>query len=125
MIKNKGFSLIELILFIVVTAILASTLLLAFNNVLVNSDTSRNQIVAQMTAQQCMEWFVGQRLSNGYSSIACPSTTVPSFCTAPSGYTISVNSACTTISSDANYKTITVTVSGNGDASLTTLIANY
>ena len=72
-----------------------------------------------------MEWFTGQRQLNGYASITCPSSAVPAFCSAPSGYTLAVSITCTTISSDANYKTLTVTVSGDGNASLSTLFASY
>jgi len=82
-------------------------------------------MIATQTASQCMEWYLGQRALNGYNSISCPSTAVPSFCSAPTGYVLSTNISCTTISGDANYKTIAVTVSGKGTISLTTLIANY
>jgi type II secretory pathway pseudopilin PulG len=123
--KQAGFTLIEVVIFIVVTSILATTIMLAFTNALQKAPTFLNNMIATQTAKKCMDWYVGQRWLNGYSSISCPSTSVPSFCTAPSGYTLAVNVSCTTINSDANYKTITVTLSGEGDASLTTLVANY
>jgi len=122
--KQQGFTLIEMILFIVVTAILANTIILVLNTSLKTPAIMQNTI-AKQTAQQCIEWFIGQRHLNGYSSIACPSSTIPTFCSSPSGYTLSVNIQCTTVNSDANYKTITVSVTGNGNASLATLIANY
>lgn len=121
---EQGFTLIELIMFVVVTSILAATILVGFSNSLVKTPTLMQNMLAGQTARQCLEWFMGQRRTNGYTSFAC-NTTVPSFCTAPTGYTVSVNVACTTINSDANYKTITVTVSGNGNAQLSTLVANY
>jgi hypothetical protein len=71
-----------------------------------------------------MEWFIGQRRMNGYSSIACNST-VPVFCTAPAGYTVTTSCNTTVIGSDSNYETITVTVGGAGNAVLTLLIAQY
>lgn len=123
--KYQGFTYIELIFFIILTAILASTLLLSFNTSLQKTPTLTQNMIAGVTARQCMEWFIGQRSLNGYSAITCPSTTVPAFCSAPSGYAVAVNITCTTINSDANYQTITVTVSGAGDAKLTTLVANY
>lgn len=123
--KCQGFTLIELILFIIITSLLASTILLVMNTVLQKVPAMQNQIIAEQTAQKCMGWFVGQRKLVGYSTLTCPNTTTPSFCTAPSGYTISTNVSCTTLSGDTNYKSITVTISGLGDAVLTTLIASY
>ncbi len=122
---SQGFTLIELIIFIVVTGILASTISLVFVNALNNAPSINQQMIATVTAEKCMEWYLGQRRLNGWSSVTCPSTTVPSFCTAPSGYSLSTNVSCTTISGDSHYQTITVTVSGNGKAALTLLIAGY
>lgn len=126
--KLKGFTLIEILLTLIITGILASTILLATQTALQNTPGLLKENIASQTAKQCIEWYIGQRRlqwGDGYTSISCPSTSVPGFCTAPSGYTISVNVACTTISSDANYKTITVTVGGAGNASLSTMIADY
>ena len=122
--KQRGFTLIELVIFIVVTGILASTILLSFVNALLKApDTYKNNIAGE-TARQCIEWFVGQRKLNGYNSIAT-GTTVPTFCTAPGGYTIAVAVSATSINTDTHYKTITVTVSGDGGSTLTTLIGDY
>jgi len=123
--KQTGFSLIELVMFITVISVMGSGIFLAYTTGLLKTPTLLQNTIAEQTAQACMEWFIGQRRLNGYSSITCPSTTVPGFCTAPSGYTLAVNITCTTINSDANYQTIVVTVSGKGDAKLTSLIANY
>ena len=120
--KQIGFTLIELIVFIVIIGILGSTFFISFNNALNNTGSAQDNLKALQTATQCMEWFIGQRRLKGFSSLSCPSTSVPSFCTATG---LTVNIACTTLSSDSNYKTITVTVSGAGDATLTTLIADY
>jgi len=122
---QQGFTFIEVIIFIMVTSLLGSVILLASTTMLQKAPIVQKNAIALQSAQQCMEWFVGQRSLNGYSGVSCPSTSVPSFCTAPSGYTVSVNVSCTTINSDANYKTVTITVSGVGDAVLSTLLANY
>lgn len=122
--RYRGFTLIELVIFIVITVILASTILLAFSSVLKAIPNVIQQSIANQTAQQCMEYFIEQRRVQGFSNVAT-GTTVPSFCTTPSGYTLSVNVATTTINTDSSYKTITVTVGGNGDAVLTTMIADY
>jgi type II secretory pathway pseudopilin PulG len=123
--KQFGFTLIEVVLFIIVIGILGSTILISFNTILQTTPALLQNTLAGQTAKQCIEWFIGQRRLNGYSSITCPSSSVPSFCSTPTGYTLAVDIVCTTINSDANYKTITVTVSNRGDASLSTLVANY
>lgn len=124
--KLSGFSFIELIVFIVVTAILSTTILLAFVTALQKTPLDRQQIIATQTAQQCMEWYLGQRRLNGFSAITCSaSPPTPTMCTLPAGYSFSNSITCTTINSDTNYKLITVTVSGAGDASLQSLIADY
>lgn len=120
-----GFTLIEVIIFIVVISIMMSAIFLALTTSLQKLPLIYNNTIATQTAKSCIEWFLGQRRLNGYAAFSCPSTTVPTFCAAPTGFTLSVNVACTTINSDANYKTITVTVSGKGNATLSTLVANY
>lgn len=121
--KNQtGFTLIELIIFIVILGLLINSIVLTLRAVLINTPTLNQQMIAMQTARQCMEWFIGQRRINGASSLICPSTPSGTLCTAPSGYTISTSITCTTLSTDTTYKTITVTVSGNGNAVLTSLI---
>jgi prepilin-type N-terminal cleavage/methylation domain-containing protein len=121
----KGFTLVELIIFIVISGILGSTILLGLNQVSRKSPTVEQQVIATATAVQCMEWFLGQRRSNRFSSLPCPSSSVPAFCSTPTGYTLSASISCTTLNSDTQYKTITVTVSGLADATVTSLIGDY
>ena len=120
---TRGFTIIELLIFIVVTGLLASVGGLALRMVATSIPAGHGSLVALETARQCMEYFSGQNARNGYASITCPSSTVPSYCTVPTGYTLAVNITCTTISGDTNYKTIQVSVGGNGNATLTLLIA--
>jgi len=122
--KQKGFTLIELVMFIVITSILASAILLSFVTAMSKTPTILQNTIAMQTAKQCMEWVIGQRRINGYNSITCNST-VPTFCTVPTGYTLTSSCHSTTIGGDNNYETITVTVSGLGNAVLNLLIANY
>lgn len=122
--NQQGFTLIELVVFIVITSILASGILLSFVTIMNKTPAVLQNTIADQTAKRCAEWFLGQRRMNGYSSMPCNSS-VPSFCTAPSGYTLTSNCSPTTISGDSNYESITITVSGTGNASLTLLIANY
>lgn len=120
-----GFTLIELLVFIIVTSLIMSTLLLSAMQTLRNAPATHQQWVAMQTAQQCMEWFLDQRRLVSYASLTCPSTPSPAACTAPSGFSVSTSIACTTWNSDANYKTITVSVSGLASLSISTQIGNY
>lgn len=124
--KYLGYSLIEVILFIIVIGILASVILSALINPALKTPIDRQQVIAMETAQACMEWYIGQRRIHGFSSIPCSaSPSTPTICSLPSGYSFSNSITCTTLNSDSNYKIITVTVSGAGDATLTSLVADY
>lgn len=123
--RAAGFSFIEVLVFIIVSSLLMSVILLGANTALRQSPAVHQQWVAMQAAQQCMEWFINQRNSNGYSSLTCPSTPAPTACSAPTGFSVSASIACTTWNSDANYKTITVSVSGLASVSLSTQIGNY
>lgn len=120
-----GFTLIEVLVFIVVSGLLMSTILLSATTALRESPSVHQQWVALQTARQCMEWFLDQRRLNGYAILSCPSTPSATACSAPSGYSVSTSVTCTTWNSDTEYKTITVTVSGLASASLSTQIGNF
>lgn len=122
--NQRGFTLIELVMFIVITSILASGILLSFITAMNKAPVVLQNSIASQTAKQCAEWFLGQRRLNGFNSITCNSV-VPSFCTAPAGYSITSNCVTTTIGSDSNYETITINVSGPGNAGLSLLLADY
>lgn len=123
--RHGGFTLIEVLVFIVVTSLVMSTILLSANTALRNTPMTHQQWVAVQTAQQCMEWFVNQRRMNGYSALTCPSTPSPSACAAPSGLSVSTAITCSTWNSDSNYKTITVSVGGAASLSLSMQIGDY
>lgn len=127
MMKQSGFTLIELIMFIIITSILGTTILLAFVYGLSRSPVAPQNAIADLLAQQCAEWFIGQRQLNGYSNISCTSPNTPAYCTSnmPSGYAIVTSCTATTINSDSNYETLDITVSGKGNATLTFIIGNY
>lgn len=123
--RQYGFALIEVVVFIVVTSLVMSTLLLSANTALRNSPSIHQQWVALQTAKGCMEWFLDQRRLNGYTAISCPSTPSASACSAPAGYSVSNSVTCTTWNSDTEFKTITVSVTGLASVSISTQIGNY
>ena len=124
--KSAGFSLIELIIFILIIGIAASAVLTSFQTILQKSPTGNRQTTAIALAQERMDLILAQRQLQGFSSFIdpCASGSPPAICTAPTGYTVTANIAAITIGGDSNYKTITVTVSGSGDAVLKTLVGS-
>lgn len=125
MTRQAGFSFIEVLVFIIVSSMLMTVVLLGATTALRSMPNVQNQWVALETARGCMEWFLNQRRINGYSSLSCPSTPSTSHCSVPSGFSVSANIACTTWGGDSNYKTITVSVSGLASTSLSTQIGSY
>lgn len=123
--RQAGFTLIEILIFIIVSGLLMNTLLLGSTIALRSIPNIHQQWVALQSARKCMEWYVMQRRLNGYSSLSCPSSPTAGACAVPSGYSVSTNIACTTWNSDTDYKTITVTVSGLATASLSVQVGNY
>ena len=124
-----GFTLIEMVIFIVIMGIIGVTILASMNAVLKGVSVPRQKTVATQIATRCIEWYVEQRYLHGFSvaTLACPSVVTPSFCAAPSGYTISTSVSCTQLYGETgyNYKTVTITVGGLGSASLSLLLASY
>lgn len=125
MYKQTGFTFIELLVFIVVTGMVATVIMLGATTALRKSPAIQSQWVALETASGCMEWLLNQRRLNGYATWTCPSTPSTSICAAPSGFTVSASVACTTWNSDSNYKIITVSVTGLSSVSLSAQIASY
>jgi prepilin-type N-terminal cleavage/methylation domain-containing protein len=124
--NSKGFSLIEMIVFILIIGITATAVLRSFGSILQKSPTANRQTTAIALAQERMELILAQRQLKGFNSFIDPCTlgSPPSICTAPSGYIVSSTISTVTIGGDSNYKNITVTVSGLGDTTLQTLVGN-
>ena len=119
-----GFSLIELIVFIVVIGIAVTAISIAFSTASQNDVGANAQTTANNIAAARMEFILGQASINGYLSFSdlCAGGSPPAVCTLPaalSAYTVSSSIAGTTIGGDSNYKIITVTVSGPQSAAAT------
>jgi type II secretory pathway pseudopilin PulG len=120
--NSRGFTLIEVIVFIIVMGIIGATIFASMNTVLRGSVTSHHQTAALQTAVQCMEWFVGQRYLKGFDAIPVGNIT-PSLCISPS-YNVSAN-----VSYTESEKTIFVDVkdksSNKSLSSLSLLLTAY
>lgn len=123
--KTEGFTLIELIIFIVVVGLLAAGILLAFNNILAKSVTPHDQNLAVQLAKERMEIILGQRWAVGFAGFSdpCDPGPGPALCSAlPSGFAVA--STITTLA-DPNFKSITVDVTGSSSATLNARVSNY
>lgn len=107
--KNAGFSLVELVVFIVVIGIVAVAMIVPMNMASENSANPLYDTIAYELAQERMELILGQRyMATTFSSFADPCATTPTLpvCTF-SGYTVVAN-----ISAGTAVRTITVSVTG-------------
>lgn len=120
---ETGFSLIELIAFIVIVSLLVVALFTSLSTSGVRAPTAGQIDFAAEIAQERLELILAQRRLNGFASFVdpCPGPTV---CTPPAGYAVSASIAGNW-SGDANYKVITVDVTGIFSASVSALVANY
>lgn len=120
-IKMRGITLVELIVVIVIVSVAVIGVMRTLASVLSYAPQSYAETVAVETATRCIEWYIGQQYINGFTSIICPSTTVPTYCVAPAGYTLAVSVSCSPFS-DANYRSITVTVGGRASEVLSVIL---
>ena len=126
-----GYSLIELVIFIMVMAILGTALFAGFNVAL--NATASSDVNAHRIAQERMELILAQKRVLGFSGFTaatfdpCTSTPVSTqaVCSAiPAGYIVSATLA-PNWNGNVNYKVITLTVTGKSQASLVALVADY
>ena len=125
-----GFSLIELVIFIVIIGIAVSSVFLSLSTALQKTSLVNPQTTAIELASARMDIILGQRRINGFQSFYDLCSINPPVCTvAPgiAGYTISSTISKYTVGNDSNYKIIDVLVTGpqNSRANLKTMVAEY
>jgi len=131
--NQRGFTLIELIVFIVVVSVLSTALTSAFVNALKGAPHAVAVSTVAELAQERMELILNQRRKMTFAAFtsavfdpctsATPSTLAP--CTGvPAGFTIT-SALQNNLSGDVNYKVITVTVTSSGAYQLQALVASY
>jgi prepilin-type N-terminal cleavage/methylation domain-containing protein len=120
--REHGFTLVELVVFIVILGVAAVALFKMFGQVLPQSPQPAQLEQATQLAQERVELILGQRDASGYGPAEldpCKKTGPPAICTTTLGY--SVSSAGTTLGSEVAwngnpttgigaFKLITVTV---------------
>ncbi|MFI4956253.1 MAG: type II secretion system protein J [Gammaproteobacteria bacterium] len=133
MMKQQGFTLIELVIFMVIVTILGTTVFLGFDMALGQENIVSSNVNAMFMAQQRMDLMLGQRIKNGFSAFVDPcvslfaSPATDNICSKNAfafGYTVS-STITSSWSGNANLTSIVVNVTGPGSASLSTVVGNY
>ena len=122
----RGFTLVELVIFIVIVSIMGVALMAAFSTTIRSTPDAGQMTQATQLAQERMELVMAQRRAVAFAAFADPCTfgTPPAACTPPAGYNVAVVIA-PNWNGDTNYRVITVTVTGTSSATATSIVANY
>jgi prepilin-type N-terminal cleavage/methylation domain-containing protein len=121
--RNAGFTLIELVIFIVIAGVLAVGLASVFSTAMRGAAEPGQLTHATQIAQERMELILGQRRAVGFATFTDPCPASPLCTPAPPGFAVNVNIAPNWLG-DTNYRVITVTVTGPTNATLTALTSN-
>lgn len=138
--RARGTTLIEVVAFIVILALVVTGLVSAFTGALRTTGMPREINQGLQLAQSRMELILGRRERLGFTGFLASydpcsdqptcATATRQACACPTGYTVTVSPLAQTYSSgDANYRTVTVTVTGGIEggqlAQLVALVASY
>lgn len=125
--SQRGFSLIETVVFIVVLAVLLGGLTAAFVAPLRTSPQAGELDLIAEAAQQRMELILAQRRAAGFDAFVdpCVPGPGPAQCTPPPGYTVTSAIGAGWAGDPANYKVVTVNVTGSTTATTWAMVANY
>jgi prepilin-type N-terminal cleavage/methylation domain-containing protein len=131
--RARGFTLIEMVIFMVIAGIAGVALLQMFSRTMPGSPAPAQLTQATQLAQERMELILGRRDAVGYGALndPCVGGTPPAICTNVFGYTVTVNGVSSAVAWNGNpttdFKLISVTVSLNGRtlAQSDAVVANY
>ncbi len=123
----RGFTLIEIVVFIVVGGVLMAGLIVALGSSLRGSSQAGQLDIAAELAQSRLELILAQRRAVGFAGFTdpCNPGPGPSACTPPTGYAVSSSIVTGWGGDPTNYKVVTVTVTGIFSASVSALVSNY
>ena len=90
--RIQGFTLVEMVIFIVIISVAAVALFQTFRQMLPRSPTPAQLAQATQLAQERMELILGRRSVTGYAALndPCVGGTPPAICTTTFGYVVSV-----------------------------------
>lgn len=126
--KQYGVTLVELIAFIVIVGLLSTGLIAAFTSTMRSTPESGEITHALQMAQERMELILAYKKSKGFNALIDPCTLVspPTQCTFfPTGFNTPTVTIVNNWNGSAEYKVITVDVTGLQNFTLTALVASY
>ncbi len=126
---KKGFSLIELIIFIIIISILLTGTIFIFSQVLTAAHQPNSLTVAIEAAEQRMDLILGQKHIQGFNHSQDPCVLSPllyacNFYTKPPHNCV-INVTTTPLGLPVNGSLITVKVTRCGKASLSSYVGKY
>ena len=124
--KIKGFSLIEVIIFVVIAGLVGTGVMTSYNIMLSETPKIGNNEEANLLAQERMSIILADKKINGFAGLKdpCKLGSPPAICQSTSGFTVD-STITSSWSGNSNLKQITVTVTGDGNATLVTVVGNY
>lgn len=121
--KVMGYTLIEVVIFLVIMGIAMAGIMLSFQTALSTTPENSRATMALNLTQGRLDIIIGQYYQRGFASFTdiCSSSPGLALCSLPSNYSISSN-----ITNNGSTKTIEVTTSYSGtiEAKLSTIVAN-
>lgn len=125
--RQHGFTLIELIIFIAVISVLAASLFTVVNQVILTYAQPTQTTLAMQLAKARMELILGDRQQKGFDAFSdpCDRASPPAACNIPTGYTIYVSINNLTLHADPDFKQITVNVNGRATAHLASFVGDH
>lgn len=126
--QQCGVTLIELIAFIVIAGLLSTGLIAAFTSAMKSTPESGEITHALQLAQERMELVLAYKKSKGFTALIDPCTLAspPAPCTVfPAGFNAPTVSIVNNWNGSAEYKVVTVDVTGLQNITLTALVASY
>jgi prepilin-type N-terminal cleavage/methylation domain-containing protein len=125
---DKGFTLIEMVIFIAIISLIGVSLLQGINQAILYSHMPTRGTEASFLANARMQVILMNRQINGYTSLSDPCTTTPALaiCTPLSTYASNNGFTVSTPTiSGSNPKSITLSVTGAGNATINANTYNY
>jgi type II secretory pathway pseudopilin PulG len=121
-----GFTLIELVIFIVITGVLIAGLGAVFSTTMKGGADPGRLTQATQIAQERMELILGRRRAVGFAAFTDPCPGSPLCAPAPAGYAVAANIVTGWIGNpgNTNYKVITVTVTETATGSTVATLTN-
>jgi type II secretory pathway pseudopilin PulG len=123
----RGFTLIEVVIFIVVAGVLVAGVIVALGSSLRGSTQAGQTDLAAEIAQTRLELILAQKRATSFAAFAdpCIPGPGPAACTPPTGYAVTSSIVTGWGGDPTNYKVVTVSVSGFFSASASALVSNY